>query len=284
MIGEWGEFVLTLEYNKKFENNHFSFMNFIGYITPEGKTLDYRYPFGMGGHDRNCVTDFFSQYFYYDVYEDYGRIMVINDKIELLISDDYKKAFRDYCRNELPKKCQSTIYCLKQGWYITKEELLELRLRNLLINCYQNEDFNQAFGRNLVLMDADTFGDWYKISHNLENRSSKELQNLYDEYFSFMILSYLKDTLVQYLGYDSVETQFPRTITTSCVNINERFYNYKLMDFRIFQIPKMIYDPVDMTYKTMPVIYQTEKEEILEKEINSIKKLVRRDERYKYFR
>lgn len=106
---------MTLEYNKKFENNRFSFMNFIGYITPEGEALDYRYPFGMGGHDRNCVTDFFLQYFYYDVYEDYGRIMVINDKIELLINDDYKKAFRDYCRNELPKKCQSTIYRLKQG-------------------------------------------------------------------------------------------------------------------------------------------------------------------------
>ena len=114
--------------------------------------------------------------------------------------------------------------------------------------------------------------------------SCNELDCLYDDYFSSMVLSYLKDTLVQYLGYDSVEVQIPRTITTSCININERFYNYKLMDFRIFQIPKMIYDPVDMTYKTMPIIYQTEKEEILEKEINSIKKLVRRDERYKYFR
>ena len=33
----------------------------------------------------------------------------------------------------------------------------------------------------------------------------------------------------------------------------------------------------------MPFAYQTEKEEILEKEINSIKKLVKREERYKYF-
>ena len=34
----------------------------------------------------------------------------------------------------------------------------------------------------------------------------------------------------------------------------------------------------------MPFAYQTEKEEILEKEINSIKKLVKREERYKYFK
>lgn len=39
---------MTLEYNKKFENDHFSFMNFIGYITPEVEALNYRYPFGMG--------------------------------------------------------------------------------------------------------------------------------------------------------------------------------------------------------------------------------------------
>ena len=133
-------------------------------------------------------------------------------------------------------------------------------------------------------MDNDTFIDWYKISHNLENRSSKKLQNLYDRYFSFMILSYLKDTLVQYLGYASVETQTPRTITTTCINVNERFYNYKLMDFQIVQLPRMIYEPSTKTYKSMPFVYQTEKEEILEKEINSIKKLVKREERYKYFK
>ena len=99
-----------------------------------------------------------------------------------------------------------------------------------------------------------------------------------------MMLNDLKDTLVQYLGYDSVESQLPKYITTSCINVNERFYNYKLMDFRIFQIPKMIYDPSDMIYKPMPVIYQTEKEEILEKEIESIKKMVKLEDRYKYFR
>ena len=99
-----------------------------------------------------------------------------------------------------------------------------------------------------------------------------------------MILSYLKDTLVQYLDYDSVETQTPRTITTTCINVNERFYNYKLMDFQIVQLPRMIYEPSTKTYKSMPFVYQTEKEEILEKEINSIKKLVKREERYKYFK
>lgn len=46
----------------------------------------------------------------------------------------------------------------------------------------------------------------------------------------------------------------------------------------------MIYDPSDMIYKPMPFIYQTEKEEILEKEIESIKKMVKLEDRYKYFR
>ncbi len=56
------------------------------------------------------------------------------------------------------------------------------------------------------------------------------------------------------------------------------------MDFQIVQLPRMIYEPSTKTYKSMPFVYQTEKEEILEKEINSIKKLVKREERYKYFK
>ena len=272
---------MTLQYNSEFENNsRISYLNFVGYITPEGEPLDYSYPFGLGGHNRNCVTDFFMTYYYYDIYENYGRNIEINSKNVCLTGDEYKKAFRDRCMNMLPKECQQILYRLKNGWHTSKEDILKLRLANLFINCYQNGDFNLAFGRKLTLMDMLTFTDSCYVSPD----SYYDEFELYDIYFSSMMLNDLKDTLVQYLGYDSVESQLPKYITTSCINVNERFYNYKLMDFRIFQIPKMIYDPSDMIYKHMPVIYQTEKEEILEKEIESIKKMVKLEDRYKYFR
>lgn len=276
---------MTLEYNKKFENKH---QNFIGYITSEGETLDYSRPFGNGGHDRNHVTDFFARYFYYDIYEDYGRIITINHKNEWLIGEEYKKAFRNYCREKLLEECRSIEWRLKEDWYVGKDDMLKLRLRNLFINCYQNEDFFQGFGRRLALMDKDTFEEFYEQTHNLSNKDydekNEEIEWAYNDYWAFMILSYLKDTFVQYLGYDSVEIQLPRTICTSHFNINERFYNYKLMDFHIQQVPKMIYDPIDKMYKPIFIEYQTEKEEFLEKEIQSIKRLVKREDRYNYFR
>lgn len=52
----------------------------------------------------------------------------------------------------------------------------------------------------------------------------------------------LKSILVQACDYDSVESQLYRTITTSKHNIYETFYDYILHDYKVFQIPKKIYD------------------------------------------
>ena len=41
---------MTLQYNSEFENNsRISYLNFVGYITPEGEPLDYSYPFALVG-------------------------------------------------------------------------------------------------------------------------------------------------------------------------------------------------------------------------------------------
>ena len=52
----------------------------------------------------------------------------------------------------------------------------------------------------------------------------------------------LKSILVQACNYDSVERQLYRTITTSKFNIYETFYDYILHDYKIFQIPKKVYN------------------------------------------
>lgn len=276
---------MILEYNKKFENeNKYICSKFIGYITPEGETLSYNHPFGLGGHDRNYTTDIFMYYFYHDTSPNYDRF--IND--DYLLGEEYKKAFREYCLDKLPKKCLSTLDGLKHGYYVDKRDLLELRIRNLLLNCYQNEDFFKAYGRSLFIMSDYDFEKIYKESHDLSSQNDylkgDVIECAYEDYWSSMILSYFKDTLVQYLGYDSVETELSRTICTSYPNINERFYNYKLMDFNIQQVSRMMWDEENKIYRPAPIEYQTEKEEILEKEIESIKRLVKREDRYQYFR
>lgn len=177
------------------------------------------------------------------------------------------------------KKCANTLYDMKHGHFVYRKDILELRIRNLLLNCYQNEDFFKGYGRSLFLMSEDSFIDMYEKLYDLGEKSYNERQNeieyLYYDYWSRMILSYFKDTLVQYLGYDSVEMVSSRTICTSYPNINERFYNYKLMDFNILKVSRMMWDDENKIYRPSPIEYQTEKEEILEKEIESIKRLVK---------
>lgn len=122
------------------------------------------------------------------------------------------------------------------------------------------------------------------------------------------LLSYFKDICVQYLGYDSLERfktngdnlnipsfgeyynfdflANPRIITSSYPNINERYYNYLLMDWVVHRLPRYNYNEETGLYEksAFSMIYQSETEQKLEQEIQSIKKNVPIKERKKYFR
>lgn len=205
---------MILDYNSIYENEKSLWQRFIGYITPEGEMLDYSNPFGLGSHDRNFMTDMFTRYFYNDTNPKYSRL--IND--EYLKGEEYKEAFRDYCLEVLPKKCQTTIWQQQEGYHIPREEHLELRIRNLLLNCYQNSDFFQGYGRSLYLISRDDFEKMYIATNDVTNlkywQIDEQVKDYYNYYYERMILSYFKDTLVQYLGYDSVEMVSSRTICT----------------------------------------------------------------------
>ena len=85
---------------------------------------------------------------------------------------------------------------------------------------------------------------------------------------------------------DTYFYKIPRIITTSYNNINERFYNFLLMDWAIHKLPRYLWDEKEQKYIEEPVIrdfYQNDTEEIMKKEIASIKRLVPKKDRYKYF-
>lgn len=134
-----------------------------------------------------------------------------------------------------------------------------------------------------------------------------------DIYIKEIILKdHFKDICVQYLGYDSLErfspngrrikvphrewlitkgpTNFqktPRIITSSAPNPKERFYNYLLMDWDVHILPRYMFNEQTGMYEKEPEylgFHYSDKEEILAKEIASIKKLVPLEDRPKYFR
>lgn len=96
----------------------------------------------------------------------------------------------------------------------------------------------------------------------------------------------LKDILVQACDYDAIESQLYRAITTSKFNIYETFYDYILHDYKIYQIPKKVYDKQIETYidwKQSPLMI-SDKELRLKRELESICNAVPLEERDQYCR
>ena len=143
-------------------------------------------------------------------------------------------------------------------------------------NCYKNEYFSNAYGRNFkILGEIDYSENALRLDHEYK----------YIFYLEDAMLNFIKETFIMYLGYHSIE-RVKKTITTSELNIYETFYNYLLNDFTIFKMPKMMYDEKEKKYIRYPVdhYYLSSKEQILKQEIDSIKKMVKLNDRYKYYR
>lgn len=95
------------------------------------------------------------------------------------------------------------------------------------------------------------------------------------------------DFLVQLIGLDKVENKWAKTITTSRLNINETFFNYKIMDWNIKQMPRFVINKEEGKIKLLDQsnFLRTNSignEREYEEEINLIKKKVPYNERHKY--
>ena len=157
--------------------------------------------------------------------------------------------------------------------------------------------------RNEYIEQQKKYGDYF----------FRDYKGEYGKYICKMIISdHFKDICVQYLGYDSLErfspngniikphmreyilndgpTNFqktPRIITTSSPTPNERFYNYLLMNWDLHIIPRYIFNEEKGVYEEEPEYmnyHSNTKEENYQKEIKSIRKSIRLEDRYKYFR
>lgn len=185
-------------------------------------------------------------------------------------------------------------------------KILSYDLVKLFEKLYSNGDFFESLGRVIYAENQEEVLNKYNmnITSNIHERDK-----FYHNYLIVQLMSYMKDICVQYLGYDSIERAWrigdlnrvnniytasngykysnnPRIIVTSEKNINERFYNWLLMDWTIQQIPKKIWDDKNKKFIDEYYIFNytyNEKEEILGKEIESIKRLVKKEDRYKYF-
>lgn len=270
---------MTFEFNNRVINNKeitkYTFypgadINFIGYLNPNGDVVDYRYPLGNGGHAGNPITNIFVRYFY-NTSESNKKIL--EEKIEI-----YRE---DYLYN-----------IKKYGYYNTKDQL-KYDLYRFLYICNSN-DIEKLLQRSVSLLSyTDFWLEHFLPPKRFQNegndeyyeRECKERRRAYVDYKDSIILADFKDVLVQYLDYSSIE-RLPRTITTSKLNIYETFYDYILNDFKIYQIPKKVYDERLGMYvdRVVPEYMISDRELRLKNELDSICKTIPLEKRKKYYR
>lgn len=306
------------------------YIPFVGYINPRGQLIDYTTLIGEQTHysTKNPASMMFLQFISYVMqgfrpedlkffWDEDGHIY-INNKTEGF-ANVIKRGFDYFCHyntcsydaflQEVNKYYQIRRDIIREHiqspyhtfWDMHVYENLQNDLMKFFLNAYKNKNFFESIG---ITPQVECYDDYIE-NHEKEIQEARKLhswlsnhsdRDFYNEYQITQLMSYFKDIMVMYMGYDSIERRLKldsnksaefKAITTSCTNPNERFYNWLLMDWNIQRIPMMLWNEEEKRYiqeNPLTSYYQTEKEEILGMEIDSIKKLVPKQYRKEYFR
>ena len=276
--------------DQNYSKENFIWPNFIGYLSPTGKPIEYSNPLGLGGHDCDRTTLFFETYFRMTENE------IWLQQLEGINSIDYEheKDLSKYYRSFFQKRKNDTIEQYKKyGKSKNPRTIFMDDMETFFLNCFQAETFNDGFNQNTQILNQAEYNDLYlkdKIQQYKDKGYSDEtirriISSEYTWYKKRLMLDWYKTVIVQYMHYHLIE-RCNKGITTSDPKPYETFYNYLLNDFNIHQIPRMIYDNERKMYipYTRNEFFIPERELILKEEIESIKKLVPPNERYKYYR
>lgn len=280
---------MTLSFNENIINDgdisaeNFKNANFIGYLNKNGDIVDYSI---SKGHGINYITDLFSY--------------IINMRLR----EEANNGNTENSLESVNRLLKINELQINNHEQVNVEDLIYRDILIFFKNCFSNNTFNNGLGKNFYLKSKEQFEkeDYYLIYQNClklypkteteteeqyKNRISNlyQLNSQYKKYRKTELSDLLKEVIISYLGYHSIE-RVPRTITTSSFKIYETFYNYLLNDFTIYQMPKMIYDEDKKMYvmNKQNEFFIPDSELRLKEEIQSIKKLVPKKERYKYYR
>ncbi len=173
--------------------------------------------------------------------------------------------------------------------YYSKEELLSILInweKSLLTKEYDVNYQEQQMRLDLVRYFINVYKSnksiWDERNEYVDFSETTGIPNIEENWYGRDVT--LKSVLVQFCNYDSVESQLYRSITTSKFNIYETFYDYILHDFKIFQIPKKVYNETSQQYTDyeQSIWLISDKELRLKAELESICKEVPLEERYQY--
>lgn len=288
-------------------------MTFVGYFSPNEELIDYNIYSVSNHHDnwRNSVSLTFLAWVSYilkdtnvnNLSEDLkinNMYPGINEIVKFGYDEDSDINYYSY--EVVLNILLSEVNYLKELYRHNKPTgyaLFEYDLMLFFEKAYSNKTFFETIGRKFSIENPNSVKE--KLRNKYKDYDEYDINDLYQNSVKKQLLSYLKDICVQYLGYDSIERfkpngepivitdnynflDNPRVITTSYKNVNDRFYNYLLMDWVVNREPIYRFNSNTNMYELDNNYYVSENEEMLGKEIESIKKHVLKKDRYKYFR
>ncbi len=297
-------------------------MPYVGYFSPSGDLIDYNVMFGENYHDtwRNPVSLSFLSFVSYiikgtdiehykqDDPETYERLMYPGLKEKVIHGLGIFYYYNERSLDDDIDFLNSYLEELKNKYYLDEYRLFEIDLLDFFKKTYSNKKFFDALDKKIYVENENEMCKEFtkKYSYELSYDRKKEL---YVDYLKTELMKYFKDIAVQYLGYDSLERFKPngeiikipyhwekwdfdyfkktkRIITTSYQNYYERFFNYMIMEWAVHKIPRYLWNEKENKFEKESYIRDftyKDSEELYKKEIESIKRLVPIDERYKYF-
>lgn len=184
-----------------------------------------------------------------------------------------------------------------------------LNLLRYFKNAYKTGDYIKTTHKITRVDNQKDIEKRIKDEYMLEDEDKYICDRLVERAVNKELLSCFKDICVQFIGYDSIERygpngkkiiipekeeeydkffySTPRVITTSNSDIYNRFYNYLIMDWDIYKVPRFIYDEDKKEFvESINELntYRQDRDEETKEEIQSIKKLVPPNERKKFFK
>lgn len=137
-----------------------------------------------------------------------------------------------------------------------------------------------------LLIAFNVFNEFKPIERDPLNPFCGDSDYAERNYWDTMFYEASFDMLIQLIGFDKIETQVKKTITTSKPNIYEEFFNPMIMDYEIVQLPKLVFDEDTQKFRWIypNEFINTGINREFEEEIKLIKKYVPYNERHKYLR
>lgn len=134
--------------------------------------------------------------------------------------------------------------------------------------------YNYCCGEDYLLLKDNKDVDEYGTS--MLTPEQLALFKLWIEKYTFFKNNMYADFMVSVLGFDKIEVSRQEAITTTCANPHVRFFNYYLMDWRVYESPLLAYNSSTDTFEEQKksLFAKTSEEMEYEKELDEIKSRV----------